>query len=85
MQVPTRPRLLAAVLLGISALGVSATSAAAAPSSGPVAPVVLIGTGGVQWSDVSPQATPNLARLAQVGSIGDVTVRSVKPAACPVA
>ncbi|MFC6007318.1 hypothetical protein [Angustibacter luteus] len=86
---PIRPRLVA-VLLGISALGLSATataavapSAAAAPS-GPVAPVVLIGTGGVQWSDVSAQATPNLARLAQVGSIGDVTVRSVKPAACPV-
>ncbi|WP_426564397.1 hypothetical protein ACPPVT_00405 [Angustibacter sp. McL0619] len=84
---PTRPHatrwlpLLTALplLAGLLLLPVAAASAAPTP-----APVVLIGTGGVQWSDVSPEATPNLARLVQVGAIGDVTVRSVKPAACPV-
>jgi hypothetical protein len=73
------PMLVAGLLLPASGAQAAVAQAAAQP-----APVVLIGTGGVQWDDVSEQATPNLARLAKVGSIGDVTVRSVYPAACPV-
>lgn len=49
-----------------------------------VAPVVLVGTSGLRWADVSPERTPNLARLAGAGAIADVTVRSVRRAACPV-
>lgn len=47
-------------------------------------PVILVGTGGVQWADVSPAATPALASLPVKGAIGDVAVRSVRRAACPV-
>lgn len=48
------------------------------------APVVLIGVGGVRWSDVDPAATPALHSLATQGAIGDVAVRSVRTATCPV-
>jgi hypothetical protein len=57
-----------------------AGSAHAADSS----PVVLIGTGGIMWSDVSPKATPNLWSLLRDGSSAALTVRSVNTNTCPV-
>ncbi|HEX3004449.1 MAG TPA: hypothetical protein VHO27_09555, partial [Angustibacter sp.] len=47
-------------------------------------PVILVGTSGVQWADVSASATPALASLPEQGAIGDVAVRSVRRSACPV-
>ncbi len=86
MQVPLRPAVaaLACAVAGCVAtltLAVLPGSAAAAGSAGPV---VVIGTAGVQWSDVSPERTPHLARLAEQGAIADLAVRSVRRAACPV-
>ncbi|MBU4215916.1 MAG: hypothetical protein KJ792_14845 [Actinobacteria bacterium] len=45
-------------------------------------PVVLLGTTGVRWSDVSG-ATPALAGLASQFALGDAAVRSVRQVACP--
>lgn len=46
--------------------------------------LVVIGTGGVRWDDVSEQATPALWSLLQDGGVGTLAVRSVRPTACPV-
>ncbi|WP_369853771.1 hypothetical protein [Angustibacter sp. Root456] len=71
----------------VVALAAMAAPVALAPSAqaAPVGPdpVILVGTSGVQWADVST-ATPALASLPRQGSIGDVAVRSVRRSACPV-
>ena len=59
----------------------STPTAAAAPTP---RPVVVVGTGGVTWSDVSPAATPALWSLLQDGASASLTVRSVHSNTCPV-
>ena len=59
----------------------SAPTAATAPAP---RPVVVVGTGGVTWSDVSPAATPALWSLLQGGASASLTVRSVHSNTCPV-
>ena len=72
-----------AVLLGLlltpSAAVAAGTGAAAA---GPDR-VVIIGTGGITWDDVSELGTPALWSLAQDGSIGNLVVRTVRSTTCP--
>ena len=51
---------------------------------GPTGATVLIGTGGVIWSDVSREATPRLWELLRDGSGAALTVRSVNTSTCPV-
>ncbi|SDB86974.1 hypothetical protein SAMN05216410_0579 [Sanguibacter gelidistatuariae] len=66
--------------------GTAGTGATTADTASP-APVgdrvVLIGTGGVTWDDVSELGTPALWSLAQDGSIGNLVVRSVRSTTCP--
>ncbi len=45
--------------------------------------VVLVGIGGLRWSDVSPTATPALWRLASKGSVGSLVVSGIHPRTCP--
>jgi hypothetical protein len=45
---------------------------------------VVVGVGGVRWSDVDPTRTPALASLARRAAIADVAVRSVRTTTCPV-
>ena len=83
-----------AVVLGL-VLAPSAASASSqdpAPASSAGAPqaaaspsdrVVVIGTGGVTWEDVSELGTPALWGLAQDGSIGNLVVRTVRSTTCP--
>ncbi|MBK6888293.1 MAG: hypothetical protein IPH03_18830 [Tetrasphaera sp.] len=47
-------------------------------------PVVLLGTGGFTWSDLSAQRTPTLWGLLQRSAVSTVTVRSVDPNTCPI-
>ncbi|BCJ57068.1 hypothetical protein [Micromonospora endophytica] len=69
------------VVLGITALA----ARPAAPSSRPDADfVVLVGVAGLRWDDVDPQRTPTLWRMAQDGSIGSLSVRSVNRPTCPL-
>ncbi len=49
----------------------------------PVAPVVVIGMSGVTWAKVSPGDTPHIYDFAKSASIGAMTVRTVRTAACP--
>ena len=46
-------------------------------------PVVLLGTGGLRWSDVTDQE-PTLNRWLHQGSSGWLAVRSVRSATCPI-
>lgn len=64
-------------------LGGSSPAAPAAAPVGARGPVVLIGTSGLRWDDVSPVSTPALWGLAQEGAIGNAVVRSVRPSTCP--
>lgn len=81
-----RPARRACAVLGIwlALLLQSGSSAAAAPASLSPAAVVLIGTGGFTWSDVSASATPTLWRLLGQGASSTVSVRSVNTNTCPV-
>ncbi|CCH76460.1 conserved membrane hypothetical protein [Nostocoides japonicum T1-X7] len=73
--------LVGVVLPGASAATTPATSGAAAT---PHAPVILIGTGGLTWSDVSQDRTPALWSYLRDGSSGVMTIRSVFTNTCPI-
>lgn len=79
-------RFVVRLLLALAVLaGVAPTAAHASPAtSGDTAPVVLIGLGGVRWSDVDAARTPALAALAREGAIGALAVRSVRTTTCPL-
>jgi hypothetical protein len=47
-------------------------------------PLVVVGIGGVRWSDVNRSRTPALASLVEDAAVADVAVRSVRTATCPV-
>ena len=77
------------LVVALLTLGIGAGAAAAEPAHtrfGEEASdrVVLVGTGGIIWSDVSAAATPNLWRVLREGSGAAMTIRSVNPTTCPV-
>ncbi|MFJ2029678.1 hypothetical protein [Streptosporangium sp. NPDC087985] len=72
-------RTLAALALVLSVLWPAAAQAAA-PADGRVA---LIGVPGLQWSDLGPETTPNLWRLAGQSAVGSLSVRTVGRVTCP--
>jgi hypothetical protein len=79
--------LLAAVLAVGAALVAAHPAAARAPapvmSRAPARHVVVVGLPGLRWSDVSPDATPALWRLASQGSVGSLAEGAVLPLTCP--
>lgn len=82
---PRRP--LALLALG-AVLLLGGAPAAAAQGAGraaedPAGPVVLIGTGGLTWEDRGSD-TPTLGTYLDLGSTGQLAVRSVRASACPV-
>ncbi|HET9655094.1 MAG TPA: hypothetical protein VFP72_07055, partial [Kineosporiaceae bacterium] len=78
------PRAVLAASLGAVALClVTALPADAAQAPARRGPVVLVGTGGVRWEDLA-DTTPALQTLLADGAVGDLTVRGVREATCPV-
>ncbi|HEU4675639.1 MAG TPA: hypothetical protein VFS29_06615, partial [Motilibacteraceae bacterium] len=71
---------LLAVLVAVLAVVWPPSAAAALSSDGPV---VLLGVGGLRWSDVDPVRTPALWSLADAASLGTLSVRTVRPVTCP--
>jgi hypothetical protein len=63
-----------------SAASSSSASSSAVTTPGPV---VLLGTGGLRWSDVD-ENTPALTSFQNSGSIGWLAARSVRTSTCPV-
>lgn len=45
--------------------------------------VIIVGLGGLLWSDVSPAVTPELWRIAEQGSAGSLDVSGVTERTCP--
>lgn len=54
-----------------------------AAATTPVSHVVLVGIGGLRWTDISAAATPELWRLATAGSAGSLVVHTNNPVTCP--
>ncbi len=81
----TLPVALGALLVGPADASASAVAAGHRTTADPTAPgpVVLLGTAGLRWDDVSDQ-TPALAALLANGSIAALVPRSVELDACPV-
>jgi hypothetical protein len=76
-------RLRERVLAAAVAIGAVLLGTAAAPATADVAgPVVLLGTGGVRWSDVNA-STPALQGLLNQNSSAWLAVRSVRNFTCP--
>ncbi|OOC56815.1 MULTISPECIES: hypothetical protein [Nocardiopsis] len=46
-------------------------------------PVVLVGVPGLLWEDVTSENTPTLWRMAEEGSIGNVSIRTATSRTCP--
>jgi hypothetical protein len=74
---------------GLLALAAGAVAALAfgGPSAAAQAPaghrVIVIGIGGLRWSDISPSKTPAIWRLAKTGSVGSLVTTSVHTVTCP--
>ncbi|GAA2166369.1 hypothetical protein [Pedococcus bigeumensis] len=76
--------LFATLFVTVLAAVLPGPSASAAPSTDGPNPIILIGTGGLTWSDVSAQGTPALWTFLRDGSTAAVSVRSVFTNTCPV-
>jgi hypothetical protein len=63
--------------------GATGARQATGPRAAAAIPVVLVGIGGLRWSDVSPTTTPALWRLAGHGSVGSLVVGGIHPRTCP--
>ena len=63
------------------------TAAHATPHTADTTPpeqqVVVLGTGGIRWSDVTADTTPALFQFARSAAIGNLVVRNVRPSTCP--
>ncbi|MBI9113568.1 hypothetical protein [Sanguibacter suaedae] len=70
--------------VALTVLGGTAVGVAHAGTDDDAHQVLLVGTGGVSWADVSPTTTPALWSLAEDGSVGNLVVRSVNASTCPV-
>jgi len=88
----TRRRLLAAATAAVVLVGllISALTSGSAGTDSPggskdlTGSIVVIGTGGLSWSDVSARATPALWSLLRDGATATLTVRAVHANTCPV-
>jgi len=75
---------LAVPLLGVFAGALAGTAATAAPAvAPPPRHVVIVGISGLTWNMVTPQATPELWRLAEDGSVGSLVDYTQQPLSCP--
>jgi hypothetical protein len=59
------------------------TSGARVAGGAAAHPVVIIGIPGLRWTDISPDATPALWRLAEHGSAGSLVASAVETYTCP--
>jgi len=63
----------------------SSAGSIARPRSGSLTgPIVVIGSGGLSWSDVSPQSTPALWSMLRDGASATLSIHSVHANTCPV-
>jgi len=81
--------MIATAAVGLTALLASGVvpAAAAAESQGQARasahPVIVIGIGGLRWSDITAATTPAIWRLAGTGSAGTLATTTIWPVTCP--
>ncbi|GAA4404293.1 hypothetical protein GCM10023168_16750 [Fodinibacter luteus] len=76
--------LVVGLVVGSAAWPSQASAAVTTATDEPAGAVVVVGTGGISWSDVDEQTTPNLWLLLRDGSAAALSVRSVHSNTCPV-
>ena len=70
--------------LAAGAVAALALGGPAAAARTPAArPVIVIGIGGLRWSDISPSKTPSIWGLAESGSVGSLVTTTVQTVTCP--
>src|SRR3954465_11765261 len=72
-----------AALAVVAGLTLGAPSASAQATSVP-GPVVLIGTGGLRWSETAPSAASHVRTLLGDAAVAEMSVRSARTRPCPV-
>ncbi len=72
-----------AIVATVGGLLLAVPSSGAAPAREQTGAVVLIGTGGISWSDVDEKNTPNLWLMLRDGASAALSVRSVSSNTCP--
>ena len=72
-----------ALLAAFGTLGAAVLWSGHAQADEPSGAVVVVGTGGVSWSDISQETTPNLWLMLRDGSSAALAVRSVYDNTCP--
>jgi hypothetical protein len=78
------PASVAAARSPASRIGAGPGPEAPAPAAEPqVERVVVVGVPGLRWDDVDPATTRHIARAAQAGSVGSLSVRSAPEVTCP--
>lgn len=85
----TSSLLLVLLLLGFGPIAAFADTPTPSPAPSPAPstgsePVLLVGTSGLRWDDVSETKTPHLWPLLTKGSQAAMTIRNVRTAACPI-
>jgi len=75
---------LAALVIGSLSIATSKVTSTTATDKKDTGSIVVIGTGGLSWSDVSPRTTPTLWSLLRDGATAALTVHSVHANTCPV-
>lgn len=92
MSLGTRLGLALAVVAGLAVPASGAVGSVgsvgsddADPGARPAADgVVLVGVGGLQWTDVDRAVTPTLWRMLSQGAVGSISVRTAEPETCRV-
>lgn len=74
------------LVCGVAVAGPASASVTATAATAGAVPgqLLLIGTSGVRWSDVSAQVTPALWRLSRTAGLAVASTRGVEPTGCPV-
>jgi hypothetical protein len=72
------------LVVAVGAVAALAFSGPTVAAQTPAAhPVVVVGIGGLRWSDISPSKTPAIWRLAKAGSFGSLVTTTVHTVTCP--
>ncbi|HEX6870636.1 MAG TPA: hypothetical protein VF163_06025, partial [Micromonosporaceae bacterium] len=74
---------LATVLVLLIGVGVLVNHPGTAEARGRASSVLVAGSAGLRWADLSPTVTPTLWRLASQGSVGSLAARTASKRACP--
>jgi hypothetical protein len=72
-----------ASLVAWSAVPARADAGVAAAAAARERHVIIVGIGGLLWSEVSPGRTPVLWQIAEQGAVGSLDVSGVRPRTCP--